>query len=621
MGKTLRVDLSKGKIAESALDEELVERFVGGLGIGGKMLFDEVGPDVDAFDPDNRLIFCTGPVTGTIAPSAARYTVVTKSPATGFFGDASAGGNWGPELKFTGYDLIEFVGKSSKPVLLFIQDGKAELKDASHLWGLDARTTERSIIKDSGDRQMKVASIGQAGENLVRIAGIMNEDAGRTAARCGVGAVMGSKMLKAVAVRGHQKVPVANEDALRKMSREIIGLYRSDERSKSFHERGTPGFLSTIWEMGEVPAYNWGKGPDSILPIEKLALPGGYDEILSGTRACLACTLGCRRAVNVNEGPYATEDKVEGPEYEGQAVFGPNCGVSDIRAVAKANDLCNLYGLDIISAGSAIAFAMECYENGLITKEDTDGVELRFGNQDAMIEMVTKIAKREGFGNILAEGVKKASEKIGKGSERYAIHIKGLEVSMHDPRAFQAWAPHYATAITGGRHTEGLALHFELEPAPQLGIPSLPGRFSTEGKGYMAKVAQDWSQIYNSMGWCQFGEMFFAWSRKDNIVLGYNYVTGDEMTISDAMKAGERIFNLRKLFNMRHGATRADDTLPKRLLNQAKTVDKGIKMVAKLEETLPQYYQARAWDPETSRPTEQKLEELGLMNEAKKVGY
>jgi len=608
-GKILRVNLSRRKISTEVLSESWARKYIGGYGTAGKILYDEVPAWADAFDPENRLIFSTGPVSGTGVPTAGRHCVVTKSPLTGFFGDASAGGFWGAELKSSGYDSIVFNGRSSKPVLLWIDDVATELVDAQPYWGMDARTADRAIRKDLGEAGARVAVIGQAGENLVRFAGIPNDEANRIAARCGVGAVMGYMNLKAVAVKGERRVHIERPDLLRSVASEITRFVTSDPHVKSFTKAGTMLYFDLNWEIGDVPVCNLSRsdfGGPGDPGVQKLAYPDGYGKIIAGKRTCHVCPVSCRRVASY---PASDKGEIEGPEYETVASFGPNCGIDSIRTIAEASDLCNIYGLDTISTGSTIAFAMECYENGLIDKADTGGVELTFGNADALIDTVHRIAHREGFGNILAEGSRRASRIIGNGAEYYAMQVKGLELAMHDPRAFQGGGLHFACTPTGGRHTEGLTLGHELvKTRPLLGIPVALDRFSTQGKARLVKIVEDWTAFISAAGWCLFTDDANAYPTEKSFLLAYEAVTGIAFTIEQALTIGERIFNLKKCFNIKHGATRNDDTLPKRLL-----IEKGkAGNIVKLDEMLGEYYQARGWNPNSGTPTPERLSCLGL---------
>lgn len=616
MGEVLRIDLSLGKVSKEPLTEEVARKYVGTYGTGGRVLYDEVPPWVEPFDPANRLIFSTGPVTGTMTQTAGRHTVITKSPLTGYFGDASCGGYWGAELKFAGYDQLIIQGRATRPVYVWINDGAAEIRDASAYWGKDARETDRALCSDLGDKAVQVSCIGQAGENLVRYACIMHDDAGRAAGRSGVGAVMGFMKLKAIAVRGHKKVPVANPDALREAMLNVISFYRQSEQVQGMHKGGTPGYFAVGWQVGDTMSYNWQNEHYGEYDPEKISWPGGYDLILSRTNTCYTCTIACRRVANSGpDGPNKIEQGVEGVEYENMTLLGANCGVHDIYCINKANDLCNLYGLDTISTGGTISFAMECFERGLIDAKDTDGVDLRFGNGNAVVEMVGKIARREGFGNVLAEGSRRASRMLGRGAEDYAIQVKGQEMAAHDPRSFQAGGgPHYATTVTGGRHTEGISVGFENFGAVSepLALPEPWNKSDTLKMVMVTKLFEDWVCMLNTMGYCYFSTEGRYGAKDDelNHIKAYNAVTGLQISVQDSLLLGERVFNLRKAFNMRHGCTRAEDTLPKRLMQESNKRAGGA--VVNLTETLPEMYRLRGWDPTTSKPTRAKLHELDL---------
>jgi aldehyde:ferredoxin oxidoreductase len=612
-GFILRVDLTTGKISKERINEHQARLFIGGPGLGAKILYDEVPPWVESFDALNELIFCTGPLCGAGTFSVGRHFILTKSPLTGYFGEANAGGFWGAELKFAGYDMIVIRGRASRPRYLFINDDVCEIRDAKDYWGLDARETDRNIRKDLGDSKIRVATIGQAGENLVLFASVMNDEANRAAARCGVGAVMGFKNLKGIAVRGHKNVPVADESRLRAIARETGQMFQKDTYTKTFHKFGTAGGYEVAVMLGDSPVRNW--SGERFEGVENLSFPGGFERVSTGTRTCHNCVIACRRVVSVKDGPFQTENGVEGPEYESSSALGGNCGVSDIEAVTKANDLCNVYGMDTISAGSAVAFAMECYEKGLINDVDTDGIDLKFGNAPALVEFMKKIAFREGFGNVLADGVKRAAHRIGGGADKYAIHVKGLELGMHDPRAFEAMSLTYACAPTGGRHMEGETLWVE----QNMGIPydemDLAGldRLSTDRKAEAAfKVQNVWTAL-SASGYCLLaaatGTTMYLLS--DNLHF-LQAVTGWDMNFDELMKAGERIFNVRRAFSMRHGATVDEDTLPERLLHEPVKFGPSKGSVARLDEMLPEFYALRGWDPQNGKPTKEKLLELGL---------
>ena len=618
-GKVLRVNLSLRKVTFESLKDDDVLNFMGGGGLAAKYLYDEVPAWVGPFDPQNRLIFSAGPVTGTEAPSAGRHTVVTKSPLTGLFGDANSGGFWGAELKFAGFDMIIIQGRSKTPVFLWINDGQTQIRDASSYWGMDARVADQSIRNDLGDQSIKVSTIGQAGENQVRYAGIMNDNAERTAARCGVGAVMGFMNLKAIAVRGYNHPTVARPEELRKLARNVLNHMKNAQDVAFLRKGGTPRNFGWSWFMGDIPSSNWRSTdfPSSDKVDDLLGYPGGYEKILVGNRSCYLCPMGCRRVTTV-KGKYATQSRVEGPEYETLAVFGPNCCISDVEAIGKMNDLCNLYGLDTLSTGGTIAFAMECYEKGIISKQDTGGIDLKFGDPDVVIDLIHKIAIREGIGGILAEGSRRASQIFGGNSKDFAIQVKGLELPMHDPRIFEGGGVHYACTITGGRHTDGISLEVEIPNSkglPELDIPGGLDKPNVDGKGRASKIIEDWEQVFQSMGFCWFAEMAretlnTRYISFENVLKTFAAVTNKDLSIKDALLIGERIFNIKKAFNVRHGATREDDCLPERITN---VKGRGGRVV-NLERYLEEYYSTRGWNPINSKPTKEKLVELDLQN-------
>ena len=617
MGKILRVELTKGKITTEPLKEELVKPYLGAPGIGARILYDEVPAYVGALDPLNKLIFATGPVTGTMIPTAGRHTVISKSPLTGYFGDAGSGGFWGAELKFSGHDVIVVTGKSPKPVYLWVHNDNYELRDADPYWGMDARASDKAIRNDLGDKRIVVANIGEAGENMVRFASVVNDEACRVAGRNGLGAVMGFMNLKAIAVRGDQKVPVANPDGVRELSRELMLHQKNDDGVKEFRAGGTPSVWTTCWETGDTPSHNWANETFGDYDSSALDFPGPYETILQGNKSCYLCPISCRRVnVGIDDPGYEVEAGVEGPEYETEGALGSTCGVANLKAISKANDLCNIHGMDTISAGGVVGFAMECYERGLIDKDYTDGLDLKFGNDLALIDLMTKIARRQGFGNILAEGARRASQIIGKGAEQYAITVKGQEMPMHDPRAFQGGGPHYACAPTGADHCEGFTFGLEIGGVtyPELGFNKPLNRFITEGKGKASVIMQNYMTFIHCTGVCMFSDEAGGYGSVPVYLKLLNVITGDDYSIEDALTLGERVWNLKKAFNMKHGCTRAEDTLPDRLLKQP---DKRAQnSVVKLDETLPEYYQVRGWDWETGKPTKERLTSLGLNTEA-----
>ncbi|MDY6834625.1 MAG: aldehyde ferredoxin oxidoreductase family protein, partial [Chloroflexota bacterium] len=494
MDKILRVDLTNASVQETPLDPDAARKYIGGSGLSAKIIYDELDPDVDPLSPENLLVFATGPYQGTAVYFSGRHSVCTKSPLTGIWAEATSGGFWGYSFKRTGYDALVLTGKAKNPVYLYISDAGVEIRDASYLWGLDSYETESRLKEELKGLSVRVACIGQGGENLVRFAGVAN-DMGRIAGRCGVGAVMGSKNLKAIVVHGTKKPPVADQALL---SKYIRGLKASKDNPLAviFGKYGTAMFLDTFESIGDVPFQYWTKGDARRGRNAKLAAKVGgaamYKQILTKNYHCYACPIGCGRIVKVTSPEkYATEG--HGPEYESAAAFGTLCMIDSLAAVAKMNDMCNRYGVDTIEMGSIVAFAMSCYEKGWITKADTDGIELNWGNADAAITLIEKVVKREGFGVVLADGLLPAARAIGHGSESIVIHSKGQSFAMHDPRAFHGLALSYGTSERGACHLHGMGW---LEMAGFGFSPySLGGKrvkkYSLEGQPLSTKATQD----------------------------------------------------------------------------------------------------------------------------------
>jgi aldehyde:ferredoxin oxidoreductase len=607
MGRILRVDLTNGRISEQNLKEEECKMFLGGSGLATKYLFDEVPKGADPLGPDNELIFMTGPLTGTESPSAGRYCVVTKSPLTGFWGEANSGGSWGVYLKNSGFDGIVFRGISPKPVYLVIDDRKAELRDANNLWGRGVSETDRLIKEELGE-EFNVACIGIAGENLVRYAAIIN-DIHRAAGRCGVGMVMGSKRLKAVAAGGTQGIKIANKDVFDETSKRNYDLVNESMLKITLETYGTAMATDLINVRGGFPTRNWQTGvfPD----IEKISGITLESTLLVDRKHCYACPISCCRVSVVKSGPYAC--KGEGPEYETIGAFGAMCALENLEAVTLAHNLCDDYGLDVISTGSTIAFAMECHEKGILTKADTDGLELKFGDADIVIQLIHRIAKREGIGDLLAEGTKRVAAKLDKGAERFAMHVKGLELPAYDPRAAKICGLAFATANRGGDHITAY-----IEGPAFIDIPFLcvedsrieDSMVENPAEAKVVKDLEDALTVFDCVGTCKF--MGMALAAEDWVDMIADCV-GWEFSVNDFRRAGERVYNLARAFSVRDGLTRADDTLPRRLLEEPlpEGAAEGHK-IEKLDQSLDAYYGFRGWDKKTGRPTPEKLRELNL---------
>ncbi|NWF92095.1 MAG: aldehyde ferredoxin oxidoreductase family protein [Syntrophaceae bacterium] len=606
-GRLLYVDLSNSRVRVEDLNEEWARQFVGGSGLGAKFLYEMSDERTSPLAPENPLIFMTGPFTGTSVPLSGRHAVVCRSPLTGIFGESDVGGSWGANLKRAGFDGIIITGRSEKPVYLWLHDGRWEIRDASHLWGKDTYEID-PVLRGETHEKAVVSTIGQAGENLVPLAAILTDgkDA-RAAGRCGMGAVMGSKNLKAIVVYGTGNVSVHDPESVARLPKEFAPLI--NKNAENFRKYGTSGGLSAFEAMGTLPLQNWkfvGRWEESAEKINGFTMS---ETVLTGRYYCDACILGCGRKVKVEKGPYAGVDGA-GPEYETLALLGSSCLVDDLEALCFANELCNRFGLDTISTGGAIAFGMEAYEKGLIDREDTGGIELRWGSAEALIGMIKMIAQKKGAGEILGKGVKKASEEIGKNSVEFAMHVKGLELPAHDPRGYNAGAVAFATSARGACHLSGLSHTFErVLKAPEIGIPEPLDRFKVEGKAALAAKTQNVMGMMDSLKLCKF--ILFGGVTLTDIVKWYRDVTGAEMTIEEFMKTGDRIFNLKRLYNVRLGISRKDDFLPFRSLT-FKRIGKGLTPnLPPLGQMLGEYYEYRGWSEE-GIPTPEKLRELGL---------
>ncbi len=584
MGKLLFVNLSTGKITEETPDDRLYRDYIGGYGIGARILYDRMKAGEDPLGPGNMLGLITGPFTGTPIPSGARYAAVAKSPLTGGWGDANSGGFFGPYLKFAGFDGVFFSGAAKKPVYLLIDDGKAELKDASYLWGKDAYETEETLEAEYG-KTSRVACIGPAGEKMSLIAAIMT-DKGSAAGRSGLGAVMGSKKLKAVVVRGTREVTVANKEAAQKLRNEHVKMLSAPGpmNLESLHKFGTSALTAMSAVSGDTPVKNWGGiGVVDLPDVEglKADVLAGYVQKLSG---CWHCPVACKATLKEGTGQYKYTAGIRRPEYETQGSFGANCGNTNTESINIINDICNRNGLDTISAGSVMAFAIELYENGIITQKDTGGLELKWGNHQALVAMTEKMAKREGLGEKLADGVKVAARKIGKGAEKYAVHIGGQELGMHDPKLSGfGGMPYvrYHLDATPGRHTQGFG----------------PGGFG--------------SHIVNATGLCLIGFGFGSGPAKLTDFL--NAVTGLNLTLAEVLKTGERIANIRHAFNLREGVIEAKWSTHPRIYGdppQASGPLAGVTIDAKGQNAWS--LGTMDWDLVTSKPSKQKLIDLGL---------
>ncbi len=603
-GNILTVDLDSGSHEVADTPDDLFRDYIGGSGLGAKLLFDATGGGTDPLSADNPLIFAAGPFTGTGIPSTGRHAVVAKSPLTGIFGESDVGGRWGTRLRGAGLDGLVIRGVASRPACVVIGEDAVRIEDTSHLWGLDAYETSDALKTVHGSKA-EIAAIGPAGERRVLLASVMHDGRhGRAAGRCGLGAVMGAKGVKAVVVSGNKKAPAAEPDGLRTHVKEMLGRIRAS--SAYLRQYGTSGGLMCLEASGDMPIKNFAQGRWG--DAEKITGERLAETYLKGRYACGACPIGCGREVAFRTGRYAVE-KGAGPEYESLASLGSYCLVDDLAAICKANDLCNRYGMDTISVGAAVAFAMEAFDRGLITETDLGGMALRWGDADAMIETVRLIGENEGFGQILGRGVKKAAELIGPDADSFAVHVKGLELPAHDPRAYFSSAVSYATSNRGGCHLAGLTHALEGSLAiPELGYPRPLDRFATAGKGILAARMQHLMGLFDSLKICKF--VLYAGVTVSDLLTCLRRTTGWEGDLEDFLRTGERIFTLKRIYNLRCGVRASDDALPPRMA--APLREGGAKgRVPDLRGMLAEYYAFRGWD-ETGAPTPEKLAELGL---------
>jgi aldehyde:ferredoxin oxidoreductase len=601
MGKMLWVDLTGQKIEEEVLGEDLLRQFLGGYGLGARILYSRMKPLVDPLGPENILGLITGPLTGSPTIGGTRYTAVGKSPLTGGWGDANSGGDFGTYLKFSGYDAVFFIGISEKPVYLYIEDGHSKLFDAACLWGKDCYETE-DLLKSELGNDVRIACVGPSGEKISRIAAIMN-DRGRAAGRSGLGAVMGSKRLKAVVAKKCLKISMVDEALAREFRKKYIPQLCSTIDWMRVH--GTSWVIGTSSHSGDSPVKNWkGVGITDLPDIEELK----PDHILTekGKRyACYQCPMGCGAHMKEGKGEHKYDYGSHRPEYETLSMFGPNCQNNNLSAIIKANDLCNRYGLDTISAGSTIAFAMECYEKGILTRADLGGLDLTWGNHIAMIALLQKMAERDGIGDIMADGTKIAAKKIGKGAEQYAMHVGGQEIGAHEPKLERAWGLGYEIDPTPGRHTQN----------PIVFVPSkLDQKWESRkpfSVGELYRIGSAFNHVINSVGVCAF--IFNNYPSTDTLVDFMKAVTGWDITSDELITTGERILAIRQAFNVRENLNTNDFKMPDRLLGQPPFQDGPLAGAVFDEENLrTSCYMGVNWDLKTTKPSKQKLLEVGL---------
>ena len=602
-GKLLFVDLTKGTVEEKDLTDEMAEKYVGGYGIGAKVLYDNMPANADPLGPENILGFVTGPATATKTFFSGRYTIVHKSPVTDGWNDANSGGFFGPELKKAGYDGVFISGISEKPVYLWINDGKVEIKDASKLWGKDTKETWELLKEETGEPRLRVSAIGPSGENCAYMSCPIN-DGHRAPGRGGGGAVMGSKKLKAIAVRGTQDIKVANPDRVAELNKITADLLKKSEGAKAWSTFGTGVGTGASALSGDSPVKNWGGvgvidfGEES---ANKLAAPTFDEKYKTKPYACANCPMGCGAVYKVEDGRWPLPE-TERPEYETASSYGSTLLCDEIDAIMKCNEICNIYGIDTISAGMTIAWAMECYDNGILSKDELDGIDLTWGNGEAIVQLTQKIADGEGIGAILMHGSAYAAEKLGKG-EQYLQTASGIELPMHDPRFAPGFARTYQYDPTPGRHVKG-----------SLGIPQMAGaldnKYDYEDTGKIDVEMTAAKEITNTAGFCMFMEIGAdPGMQKDYIAA----VTGKPFTAEDVLKTGIRIYTMRHAFNLREGITLADMKIAPRAVGKPPLEAGPLAGITVDNEKLgDNFFNTLGWDKQSGKPPLEELKKLGM---------
>ncbi len=618
IGRMLFVNLSEGKTRSEELSEELARAFIGGYGIGARVIYERMKTGVHPLSPESMLGFGTGPLTLAGTVSTCRFTVMGKSPLTGYWGDANSGGNFAVAMKASGYDMVFFEGKAEHPVYLLISNGRPEIKDARHLWGKDTAETEEMICQENPGKDYKVACIGMAGERGASIACIIN-DKGRAAARSGLGAVMGSKNLKAIACYGFQRPGIFDRDKLKSLVTDINNDMQNNPSGMYMvlSNSGTPGAMVPHLRTHDVPIKNWAGNTVEDFPKDKWEKVGweAMEKYVVEKYACVDCQISCGSWMTIEQGKHAVR-RAHKPEYETLAAFGPNCLNDDMESLIHANELCNLYGLDTIGTGATIALAMECYANGILTNEDTGGLDLKWGNSDAIIELVHKIARREGIGDVLADGAQAAAEKFGRGAERFAMHVGGEMLPMHDPRQAPGWGATYLCDASPAKHTRGGTQFAETGMAPPavwepLGVPAKMEKYNPKDKGKYHAIMAGWQHLINTSGAC----IFAADGLNFRFIELMKAITGWDLNAENLIQAGQRIDTMLHIFNLREGFKLSDFVMPARVCGNPPLTAGPLKGVAlDFEELKRQYYEAMGFDFGTGKYHRERLEALGLQD-------
>lgn len=612
-GEILWVDMTKGKIEKRPVDEELLKKYLLGAGYLSKVLYDMIPAGTDPLGEKNVLGIATGTLTGSMFPQASRHVVAALSPLTGVWGESHAAGFFGAELKFAGYDAIMFTGASKDPVYLNIEDSNAELLDASHLWGKDVFETD-DILRAGKNRKFRTLSIGQAGENMVRFAAVMN-DRDRASARSGLGAVMGSKKIKAVAVKGTGKLDVADPKNYLKQMDIFYERMMANPFTPGRVKYGTTSLVELMQHIGRLPSYNMKQGVFD--GFEKISGDAINEKYLVKARADYSCLQRCGRYTSVRSGPYKFTGGA--PEFETQSSMGSRCGNDDLESVLFGHHLANQYGMDTISLGGTISWAMEAWDEGLLTAEDTGGIDLSWGNAESIIKLTKMIALREGFGDILADGSAAAAERIGRGTDKFVMTVKKQEIAGQEPRAQKSMGLAAVTAARGADHLYAFPVldeaGFDEDIKKRFGeeyLPEMAERLNPKYKGIMVKECEDFMVMVESVGLCKYGTQIPPEFYYDDIALALKVHNGLELTVAQLQEIGERIVNLNRLFNARFGVTRKDDCLPDRLIKEKAPIGPSAGEVVELDMMLNEYYEMRGWDQKTGLPLKETLKRLGL---------
>lgn len=616
-GKWLHVDLTARRVESHPYHRSMAEQYLGGNGFGARLLWEHVGPEVDALARENLLIFSTGPLCGTLVPNPGRMEVIAKSPLTGIYGDANAGGFLGPELKFAGWDAVVVTGRSHRPVYLAIRDEEVEIRDADALWGLTTSETEDAIRRLWGDANVKTAIIGPAAENGVLFSGIQITPQ-RSAARCGLGTVMGSKHLKAVAVRGHGAIEVAAPDRFYEISADLHRRLRANPIFEAVSAHGTPGIVSMMDALGRFPTKNFQMG--SFPEIDNLGAEALEARAFVRHLACFGCPVACDKLYTLPDGPFAGTS-LRSVEYETLNAMGAAVWNADIDTVLEANRLCDELGMDTISAGRAISFGMELWEQEILNLDETDGLPLRWGDRDVILTLLERMARREGdFATLLSRGIRRAAEAIGRGAEDYAMHVKGMAIAAQDGRAQKSMGLAHVTSNRGADHLKAFPTIDETgypdEARRRYGeayLPEMAQPLATKHKPFLVKDGEDFGAVVDSVGVCKSGGTFvLAEIYWEDVAAAVEAATGMEMPVERLKRIGERIYNLQRCYNALHGITRADDRLPRRFSEERSPSGNAEGETIHVEAMLDEYYALRGWDQETGWPTRAKLRELEL---------